>query len=506
MKTKTLLALALTAITLLVIITPLAGADTLLAADFQQESFQKTVDFYEYARAHATLRGMPEPPANNHAWVYMTYINTTGLKLLYAGLDNVTHDGGLTSFTIPMQTFIMHYKTNNRTRDVIMGSTFLMLMAFNDTTTSLYPDSPDMNDELYASFSFGFDLSALNNTLPVFNTKTTIIPLTNSSDGLTWTWGMKYTNLTALWWPTLITPNNPHVTSLWPIALTLYDELTFTYSLTIDPSTGTATLTENHVIGRMRELIFGILPILWVRYNATGAYGMDGQPLPPPFNPNYTIHDFARDNHIKMSIVNFQSSVLLDHETYSMTGTGANATDTETDVSTGGITTYADDGEKIYDATFGTKQDYKLYNYTADPTETQYDTYEAKTRTARIMGYAGNAGLFTYHMALLKFLPLLVYNMYPGMFNRALQTIGNMSRTNYFYVISYPTYGGYRVEHDPTYTVYLMTETPGLGGNDPAKYGFVILIAIVVAVVVAVAVIARRRKHSQPSTPQTPTS
>jgi len=497
MRTRTLIALVLTAITLSIIITPTITGDTLLAADFQKESFHKTVDFYEYARAYATLRGLTPPPNNHHAWVYMTYINTAGIRLLYAGLDNVTHDDGLSSFTIPMQTFIMHYKTNNRTRDVIMGSTFLMLLAFNDTTTSLYPDSPDMNDELYASFSLGFDLSALNNTLPVFNSKTTIIPLTNSSDGLTWTWGMKYTNLTALWWRTMIDPENPHYNNSWPIALTLYDELTFTYSLTINPTTGTATLTENHVIGRMRELIFGFLPWLWVRYNATGTYGMLGNQIPI----NYTIHDFARDNHIKMSVVNFQTSVLLDHETYSMTGTGANATDTETDVSNGGITTYADDGEKIYDATFGTKQNYRLYNYTADPTEIEYDTYAAKTRTARIMGYSGNAGLFTYHIALLKFLPLLVYNMYPGMFNRALQTIGNMSRTNYFYVISYPTYGGYRVEHDPTYTVYLTTETTG---NEPAKYGFIIVLAIIAAVIIAAVLIVRRRKPSQPSTAQPP--
>jgi hypothetical protein len=300
MRNKSLFGIPLLCVILTSIVLPAFAADTLLAADFKEESWAKTVDYFDYARAYATLHGIPTPAGfqNYHANMYMTYINTEGSHLLYAGLENVTF-GGPAYFRIPMQSFIMHYKTNNRTRDVILASTFLMLLAFNETGNSIHADSPDMNDTLWASFSMGFDLSALNATLPVLNSRTETLPLTHSDDKLHWSWGMRYTNLTALWWRTWVDPVNPHFDNSWPVAITVYDELTFTYNLTIDPLTNTATLTENHVIGRMRDLLLGWIPLLWVHYNSTGTYWLGSK------ISNDTIYDFVENNQIKMSSVNF---------------------------------------------------------------------------------------------------------------------------------------------------------------------------------------------------------
>ncbi len=495
MKTKNVLGTLLISIIMIGLMAPLVKADTLDRTDFELESFAKTVDFCDYVRAYATLHGIPEP-ANFDKWhanMYMTYINTSGLKLLYAGLEDITTDE-TTYLRIPMQSFIMHYKTNQNNRDVILASTFLMLMAFNETANSLYPDSPDRNDKLFASFSLGFDLSNLDETLPVLNSETEIIPLTHSEDKLEWEWGMKYTNLTALWWETWIDPNNPRFQNGWPVGLTVYDELTFTYKLTIDPDAGTATLQENHIIGRMHHLFVGIIPLLWTYYNSTGTYGMLGKKL-----SNDTIHDFIQDNGLEMSIINFQTSVMADHETYSQTQAGQDVTDAETEITDTSIDTYADDGEKIFNADFGTKKTYNLYNYTADPTETTFDTYESTTRTAKITGYAGNGGLFAYHIGLMKFLPAVVVHMYPALAVKAASTIANMSRANYFYTIAYPEYSGYRVEHDPTLTAYIATEsiaTPEPTGLfDQATGGGIIIILIVVIVVgIAIAVFVARRK------------
>jgi hypothetical protein len=364
-----------------------------------------------------------------------------------------------------------------------------MLMAFNDTATSLYPDSPDRNDVLYASFSLGFDLSALGETLPVLNSKTETIPLTHT--GNEWTWGMKYTNLTALWWQTWINPGNPHFQNGWPVGLTVYDELTFNYKLTIDAEAGTATLQENHIIGRMRHLFVGVLPALWVYYNSTGTYGMLGRKL-----SNDTIHDFIQDNGLKMSIINFQTSVMADHETYSQTQSGQNVTDTEVPVTDTSINTYADDGEKIFNADFGTKKNYNLYNYTDDPTETTFDTYEATTRTAKTEGFAGNGGLFALHIGLMKFLPAVVVHMYPALLAKAASTIGNMSRANYFYITAYPEYSGYRVVHDPTFTAYIAAPADGTTPNQPLTdtAGIVIAVIIIIVIGLVVAALIVRRK------------
>jgi hypothetical protein len=490
MKAKTILGTVLAAIILLGLMAPLAKADTLVKTDFEQESFAKTVDYMEYVRAYATLTGIPqEGIAKWHANMYMTYVNTSGLKLLYAGLEEITTDES-TYLRIPMQSFIMHYKTNENNRDVILASTFLMLMAFNETSASLYPNSPDRRDTLFASFSLGFDLSSLGETLPVLNSKTETIPLTHSDDKLTWEWGMRYTNLTALWWQTWIDPGNPRFQNGWPVGLTVYDELTFTYKLTIDPDAGTATLQENHVIGRMRHLFVGIIPALWVYYNSTGTYGMLGRKI-----SNDTIYDFIQDNGLEMSVINFQTSVMADHETYSQTASGQDVTDEEVPITDTSINTYADDGEKIFNADFGTKENYNLYNYTADPTETTYDTYQSTARTAKIAGFAGNGGLFALHIGLMKFLPAVVIHMYPALFAKAASTIANMSRANYFYIIAYPEYSGYRVEHDPTFTAYIAAPSGAMPSQPLGNAGAIIIIAIIiVAVGIGVAVAVARRK------------
>jgi hypothetical protein len=95
----------------------------------------------------------------------------------------------------------------------------------------------------------------------------------------------------------------------------------------------------------------------------------------------------------------------------------------------------------------------------------------------------------------MKFLPLVVVHMYPELFAKAKDTIANMSRANYFYLIAYPEYGGYRVEHDPTFTAYIAA-APSTSPSQPTSGG-IIIVAIIVVVVVCVAVIALRRKPKQ---------
>jgi hypothetical protein len=495
-KNKRLIGFLFVSIAVLAMMMPLATAETLVKSDFEQESFAKTVDYYDYVRAYATLNGIQTPDNFDkwHANMYMTYVNISGLKLLYAGLDNITF-GNEGYLRIPMQSFIMHYKTNENNRDVVLASTFLMLMAFNETATSRFANSPDLNDILYASFSLGFDLSAYGAVRPALNSKTEIIPLTHTDDKLTWSWGMRYTNLTALWWRTWIDPANPRFENSLPLAITTYDELTFTYTLTINPAAGTATLQENHVIGRMRELIVGLFPLLWTYYNNTGHYGPLGRKL-----SDETIYDYIRNNNLKMSIINFQTSVMADHETYSETPSGQNVTDSEVAVTDTSINTLADDGEKIFSADFGTKKNYKLYDYAADPTESTFATYESTARTAKIQGFAGNAGLFKYHIGLMKFLPLVVAHMFPALLAKSVSTIANMSRANYFYITAYPQYSGFRVEHDPVFTAYIATSEAPPTTSPGGAGGFVVIALVIVAVAVAAVVFALRRKPKSQAT------
>jgi len=478
-----------------------ADSSTLTQTDFQQPSFAKTVDYFDYARAYAALSGV-STPANfdqRHANMYMTYVNTSRIQLLYAGLENITTDGS-SYLRLPAQSILMHYKTSDNSSDVLTASTFLMLMAFNDSSNSRFPNSPDVGDNLYASYSLGYDLSSIGVTLPSFNSKTITTPLTSSADGLTWTWGMKYTNLTALWWRTYIDPSTPHFDNSLPFAVTTYDELAFNYKLTIDPTSHTATLTENHDIGRMRDLVIGS-GLIWVHMNSTGTYGLLGRKL-----SDQTIYSFLDENQIKMSIVDYQTTVVANHNTYSATPSGQNVTGTDAVVSDTAVNTYADNGEKISSLDFGAKPTYNLFNYTADPTETTSTTYNAVTRTANATGFAGNSDLYKTQINLMKFLPLVVAQIYPGIYAKAAATISNMSKADYFYLTSYPVYSGYRIEHDPIFTAYIAspqatstlapTATSTTTSNPRPGSGaiLVILLGVIIVVAVAVALLIKKRK------------
>jgi len=498
MQKKMLLGALLLAIFGIATILPISAAETLSPEDFKQESWSKTIDFFDYARSYASAHGKTPPPANWHANLYMVYINVSGFQLLYAGLANITT--GNATLTIPVQNFLEHYKTQ-KGKNVLMSSSFITLLAFNDTTNSLYPDSPDKNDNLYASFSLGLNLEQYfpNSSPPALSTKTEIIPLTSSEDKLNWYWGMRYTNLTAIWWRMHTDPIRPRYEVL-PIAITTYEELTFTYNLTINPTDHTATVTANYVVGRMTNLwlihwiIF--IPVV-AHYNSTGCYWLDGTKI-----SDQTIYQFLEKQKIKMSVVLFQNSLVLGHKTQNSYGS-LNVTDAEVDVSGGSITTAADDGEKIFEAGFGAKETYNLYNHTADTTESQPDSYDAITRTARIAGYAHNP-IFSIHTALLRLVPLVIAHMRPTLYQNAKEHITDMSRADYFYIISYPIYSGYRVEHDPTYTAYI--EIPGFTPEGLPNLQAYLFASIIVAAIVIVAIVfaAKRKGHKAPEIAQTP--
>jgi hypothetical protein len=481
---------------MLVNVLPVLAVDTLAPSDFQLESWQKEVDFFNYVRLHAALHGKTPAAANEHAYLNLAYVNVSGLQVLSAGLVNITDEQN--ALTIPIQTTMMHYKSRDGLKDVVTASSFVMLMAFNETADSIFAQSPDRNDTLYASFSLGYDLNDLfaGNQIPDLDSKTEVIPLTSAEEDLVWTWGMKYTNLAALWWKTSIDPDNPSRDPR-PIALTVYDELTFTYELRIDAETGEATLSTNYVIGKMRDL--WVFAWLWIipfpfHYNATGCYRMNGQNV-----SDETIYDFLSNQGIQMSTVSFQATVILDHTAY-FESSGTNVQNEEVDVDGTTIETFADDGEKILDADFTTKDSYKLFNYTLDSTESTYETYQTTTRTCKIDGVADNP-IFVVHTSLMRLIPVVLASMDPELYEQAKDHLLDMSYADYFYLTGYPEYSGYRIEHDPTIAAYCHLagdEIPSDGDFPAGLKGFlgilviVAIASIVVAVVVAVKLLRRK--------------
>jgi hypothetical protein len=195
-----------------------------------------------------------------------------------------------------------------------------------------------------------------------------------------------------------------------------------------------------------------------------------------------------------MSIVQFQSTVVLDHTTISESD-GSNVAASEKLVSNSSITTTTNDNEKIFNADFATKQTYRLYNYTEDETETQFATYNTTTRTTKVANLANNP-IFNVYTFLMRYIPIVLANMDPTLYQQAKEHLLNLNYADYFYIIAYPTYGGYRVVHDPTYTAYYNANAQTLV-NPPNWGGLIVLAAIISIVVGGAVVILKRRKPKQ---------
>ena len=485
---------ALVVLPLIVILTasslPVSAIDTLTPSDFQQGSWYKTIDFLDYVRAYASQLNQTPPPSDSHAFMYLTYVNSSGMQMLYAGLSNITDQRA--TLTIPLQTFMMHYKSRDQLQDVVTASSFVMLLAFNETDATIHADSPDRSDMLYASFSLGLDLGEYvgGGTFPSLATRTEVIPLEPGPGGLTWTWGMRYTNLTAVWWSTSIDPEHPSLDPR-PVAISRYEELTFRYKLVIDPDTGKATIRCDYVIGRILDLwVFSWLVIVpvSVHYNATGCYRVNGATI-----SGETVYDFLRNQGIKMSIVQFQGSATLNRTTYAQYK-GTNVTDSEVRITDSSISTFASNGEKVFDAEFYSKRQYNLYNYTADKTEKSFKTYDTTVWTGKVAGFAHNP-IFLVHASLMRLIPHVLVHMHPALYWQARDHLLDMDYADYFSITAYPTYEGYRVVHDPTYTAYAqLTKAPAQPSALSFTTGLALVAAGMAVIAVFVVLVTRRRR------------
>ncbi len=130
-----------------------------------------------------------------------------------------------------------------------VSSSFLSLVAFTENGTStIFPNSPDRSDTVFASFSLGYPLSAFGtHPVPTYVANSQIVPLT-SKDSNHWTWGLNYTNLNAIWWRMYPDPLLPLWDASTPRAFAQYSQLSFNYALAIDPSAKTATLTTSYTV------------------------------------------------------------------------------------------------------------------------------------------------------------------------------------------------------------------------------------------------------------------
>jgi hypothetical protein len=307
---------------------------------------------------------------------------------------------------------------------------------------------------------------------------------------------MRYANLTAIWYKTDINPNN-HDYNKTAVAVTRYDELTFTYNLTINKETHTATLTQNYVIGRMRDLYIPATvddsPAL-LHFNSTGCY----RTLAGTQVNGTTIYEWLNEHQIKMSIIQYQTTMVINHSVQNMADS-QNVTDNDVNVTSSDVaTTIAGTGEKVFDASFGSKNTYNLYNYTDDNKES---TYTAVIRTAKIRGFALNT-VISNCTSFLRYVSYVLKHIDGPAYNQGQTLTLNVTGESYLYIISFPTYSGYRIVQDPTLTAYFAPTAST--SSSPARYELIMALVIIIAAIVLIVavVLIRKRSHGPQITRQ----
>jgi len=446
------------------------ASDQITKNDFTVGSFSKTIDLFDYARTHAEAIGGAPPPADWTSDTVVNYINQNGLKLLYMGFAGV--DYGKAKFQLPLQSIVERFNTT-KGESAMTASSFLMLMAFNDTKASIYPGSPDKGDNLWASFSMGTDFTELlpEGKTPKMITSVEVTPLKNS--GNEYTWGMKYKDLAAIWWR--VAGSGP---KLLPSALCVYDELGFNYRLVFNQSDGTAKLYVTYTIGEMRDLwtvgYLGLLPIV-THYNSTGTYNLRQQKIGAE-----NIHGFLERNKISMSIVMGQRTWVADKEVSNKVNGQTTVTE-DLDVTSASIQSTTADGQKVFDAAFGEKKIYKL------ETANSEKTYDSVTRTADVTFYAKNP-ILRLQNSLLYYGNAIVSQIFPVKYAEMAKVWMNATKADYLYITSYPTYSGYKVIHDPVLTAYIPPVKTSPGGGVPIPE-----VAVFIGVGIVVLFLMRRR-------------
>ncbi|TMI43944.1 hypothetical protein E6H19_08460 [Candidatus Bathyarchaeota archaeon] len=156
---------------------------------------------------------------------------------------------------------------------------------------------------------------------------------------------------------------------------------------------------------------------------------------------------------MKLSIVLANKAILASTVTNKDDSGASVDNGNSTDVTHTAVNTEASDGDKVFKADFGVKSAYQLYNYTADSSENTASAKNVNVRTVNLNAWGGNP-VFWFQNRFMGFLPLFVANVDPGLITQAKEGLKNFVVSDYLYIISYPTWSGYKLVHDPEYTAF----------------------------------------------------
>lgn len=396
---------------------------------------------------------------NDSAEIIMSYVNYEGTGAFHAALlalgDVYDYSEDVNS-TLPYQLFAMHFTTPSG-KEIFIGAVFAFLYGFNDTNLNNIVDG---GEDRWFIVPYGWNGG--NRTLdPV----ATAITVTNPDPGH-YIFGVTYQNL----YCRIVAGGSNWLAFLLTLGLPLFEvqisELTFTYDIEVDSDTGEITAETYYTIGQVSALY---------------ALGV-------PYTDQAEIN--AALENVTVGAAHFITAFGSNYWVEEGTTTPTPAANWIA----ANITTDPAGNERAF--AVGVRGTFDLINETSGVT-----VVDDRPAISWIFSpVITDLILLAWQLPIsADFLSIFAYAVSPTLqmwYDGPLQVYNNADSlyesTAFWYAISFPQFGGYRIEHDPVYTAY-----SNIGQQQPGIPGFP-LEAILIGVIACLTAVflVRRRKQA----------
>jgi hypothetical protein len=392
----------------------------------------------------------------------VSFINYSDVQVFFVAFNSISDENG--TGTLPYQMYGLHYFTPDG-REIFIVATFAFLMVYNDTNTN---NIPDTNEDKYIVQPFG-----LGNESWV--PETTVLSVEKLGEGH-YQFGITYKNM-----------YGGIFIGAFPWFIAKFTEFTITYDVKIDDETGEVTTETYYTLGQVVEAYSWFLIYWEVEPSEVITENMSIAAVHhvTVFASNYKVTSGATGNTINKDQTSEVEEIIVQV---------GNNDERAFRISLQGTFDLLDEGN---DPPTVVENDKTAYNIIVRSTLVDIIiavvanplfaiSLGASARLASIFGY----GLSGY-----------IQDEYSSPRDLAERGLNPFSPTgfrarSFWYAVVFPSWQGYRVEHDPTYTAYFGgAEEPTGDDGGPCGSGALILIGAVF--IPSASVISKKKKRNK---------
>ncbi len=406
---------------------------------------EKDITGHAFTEEYWTSGAITNTTADNATASFtMSYVNSNDVQAFLVAMNTVTK--GTSVGTLPWQMFGMHYYTPHGSENFLVA-VLAFLLAFNDTNGNGMPDHG--NEPSYYIIPFGAG-DSLRNVTANYMPEAIPRPAQKLGEGH-YQFGMTYKNLYAK----IIDADNIMsllISAALPLFIARFSELSVTYDITIDPKTKVARAESFYTIGQVDRL--------WLWGKDVGR-----EALPDNFG---------------ISAVHYLATFA---STYSVVdASGTKVTPNIQKPLDQNLTLKIGKDERAMEIGYGSKFDLK------NETSGLYVEQGKQAYNMLVAARPGDSWLVAWQAGFtLDVLCTIAYGLSKEIRDKFTSPLNlyNLGRTTFWaaamwYGVSFPSWKGYRVEHDPSYTAFFGAPPAGevaKGCSSAIVVGGVLLLA-----------------------------